>query len=300
MSRKCLLIGRPGQIIAKRQPDELAESYRNYLGHPLPAPLVTKYFTEPINELECAESGLRWFDPPVTAERDFYEHLGATYDWYYANSWDQYFAARLFKNLGVSNFTDIGCGFGSFIKLAAKAGIRGAGIEINPSAVQKAQSEGLDVHLDSALPRDFQFSELICMFQTLEHVPDPLSFVRTYAERSGCRRIFVTMPCFESLLGFTSDPLSWPPHHISFWSEKAIRTLASLAGFRVHGIWRQPLQGYKRFCRVWGREGARPLPESDYTLAKNPFQSRLHFLGSRLIGRSWARHEHTIVGLLER
>lgn len=300
MSQTCLLTGRAGRMVATRQPDELARSYHTYLGHPLPAGLVAKYFTQPIDELESPESGLRWFAPPVVAGRDFYEYLGATFDWYYENSWDKFFTVRLLKKIGAKSFTDIGCGSGSFIKLAAEAGIRGSGIEINADAVQQAQRDGLQVHLDSTLPPDFQFSELLCMFQTLEHVPDPLGFVRNHAERSGCRRLIITMPCYESLLGFTSDPLSWPPHHISFWSEKAIRTLAELAGFRVGGIWRQPLSSFKRFRRVWGREGEQPLPESSLTLSANPIASRWHFLKSRIAGRPWACWEHTIVGLLER
>jgi len=300
MSEHCLLTGRTGRIIETRQPDELADSYRTYLGHPLPTELITKYFLHPVNQLECAESGLRWFTPAIPAEHDFYEHLGNTYDWYYENSWAHYFAIRLLKKLGISGLVDIGCGSGSFLKLAAAAGLSGAGIDINVAAVQQAQREGLQVFLESELPTDFRFPELICMIQTLEHVADPLQFLRHYAERSGCRRIFLAMPCFESLLGFTSDPLSYPPHHVSFWSEKSIHTLAAQSGFRVSGIWRQPLRNYKRFRRVWGREQGKPLPESEITLADQQLASWWHFLKSRLAGRPWAVYEHTIAGLLER
>lgn len=300
MPQTCLLTGRTGLSIATRQHGELASAYQSYLGHALPEVLKARYFTQPIEELECSESGLRWFTPAVAAERDFYEHLGATYDWYYENSWDKFFVVRLLKKMGVTSFTDIGCGTGSFIKLAALEGIQGSGIEINEDAVEQALREGLDVHLASALPMGFQYSETVCMFQTVEHVPDPLAFVREQASRSGCSRLILTMPCFESLLGFTSDPLSWPPHHVSFWSEKSVRTLAELTGFRLSEVWRQPLTGFKRFRRVWGREGNRPLPESDLTLDANPVASRWHFLKSRLAGRPWACYEHTIVGLLER
>jgi hypothetical protein len=300
MPGKCLLTGREGRLIATRCPEELAGSYVAHTGCSLPDSLVKKYFTQPINMLECAESGLRWFDPAIIAEKDFYAHLGMTYGWYYGIGWDKRCTLNVLKSVGENRFVDVGCGSGAFIKLAANHALDGVGIDINVEAVMEAQRAGLKVHLESEIPADFDYPPILCMFQTLEHVPDPLAFAQDYIIRTKCRKLIISMPCYESLLGLTSDPLSWPPHHVSFWNEKSIRTLAELTGFQVAGVWRQPLSGYKRFKRIWEREGNRPVPESNLTLSSSPLASYLHFCKSRWKARSWACFEHSILAVLER
>lgn len=292
--------GAPGAVTQTRRGRELADAYQDYLGKALPANLRRKYFQEDYTQYDCAESGLRWYYPMRVADSDLYEYLGTSFDWYYEDSWDDCVAVKVLRKLGATGFTEIGCGPGSFIRLAARAGIAGSGIDLNDEAVAKAQADGVDVHHEAKLPGNFRFSPVLCLFQTLEHVADPLAFVEHYIRKSGCRQLLISVPTFESLYGLTSDPLAWPPHHTTFWSGKALELLAARCGFKVIQTHYQPLSGFRRFRRVWGREGGRPLPGSRFTLAANPLRSRLHFLRSKAAGCLWARREHTLLAVLAR
>ncbi len=299
MSNKCPLTGATGEKVSERSAQELADAYQSYLGKPIPDALRHKYFTQPIVQYQSRESGLRWFSPKVVGEGDLYKFLGLTFDWYYEDSWDKFVALKFLKKLK-SPFLDVGCGNGNFLRLAKRAGLSGMGIDLNPEAVAQAQADGLQVHLESAVPRDFQYPPVLCLFQTLEHVPDPLAFLKSYIDRTQCKTLIVSVPCFETLLGYTRDPLSWPPHHITFWSEKALRTLGDLVHYRVVRVAYQELPSYKRFKVVWGRENGKPLPDSSLTLQDNPWASRIHFYKSRLQKKHWACRAHSILVQFER
>lgn len=299
MSNRCPLTGAVGDKISERSPEELAEAYRGYLGKPIPDGLRKKYFTQTITQYENRESGLRWFGPKIVGDGDLYAFLGSSFDWYYEDSWDKFLALQYLKKLK-RPFLDVGCGNGSFLRLAKRGRLTGMGIDINPEAVAQAQADHLPVYLESTMPADFAYPPVLCLFQTLEHVPDPLSFIKSYIERTQCKRLFVSVPCFETLLGYTRDPLSWPPHHITFWSEKALRTLGELMNYRLVSVDYQKLPSYNRFKVVWRRENGKELPESSFRLQENPISSRIHFTLARLRREPWACRAHSILVQFER
>jgi SAM-dependent methyltransferase len=304
MSDKCPLTGLPGRKLRCRLPDELADCYHTYFGHALPEDLVSRYF-KPIQEYENSTSGLRWFSPARLAEQDFYEYLALTYRWYYNHeTWDKKFALGLLQQFGAKGVTDVGCGNGFFLNMARALGISGIGVDMNPEGVAKARSDGHQVYLATELPEDLQFPPTFCLFQTLEHVADPLRFVQTYIQSSNCDRLIISTPCFESFFGYSTDPLMWPPHHFTIWSARSLKTLANLLGFKVTHIHYQPTT-FDLFTGSWFREPDDRLPLGPLRLSRSPAASRLryvyakYFLG-RLFQRDWACRHHSILAVLER
>ena len=71
----------------------------------------------------------------------------------------------------------MGCGAGHFLRLARSRGYEGHGCELNPRSVETLRSEGFKIFsdLDEHLPK---YNALL-MFQVLEHLVDPYSFLKS-------------------------------------------------------------------------------------------------------------------------
>ncbi len=234
----CPLSGLAGKPRRRFSAQSLVRLHEQYLGAPLPSHLQTKYFTQAVQEYECPESGLRWYSPGAAGDGDYYEFLGRAFDWYYdANRWDKTVLRSLLRDQRPLRLVDIGCGAGDLLLEARALGIDVAGVEINPDSLDAAKAHGLDVRRPDELPERWPASvDVLTLLQVIEHVENPLGFVRDLIGRFQPRRLVISAPCHRSLLGASSDPLSWPPHHISAWSEKAMRTLADKIGYEVESI----------------------------------------------------------------
>ena len=190
------------------------------------------------------------------------------------------------------------------MNLARRAGISGIGVDTNSEGLAQARADGHEVDHAKELPSGRRLPPTVCMFQTLEHVPDPLGFVQTYVQQLKCEKLIIAVPCFESFFGYCSDPLIWPPHHFSLWSAKSLRTLACLIGFRVTQIRYQPIN-FDLFSGSWFREPADNLPLGPVRLSRSPGTSRLryvyakYYLG-RLFRRHWACRYHSVLAVLQR
>src|SRR3954447_9089655 len=69
---------------------------------------------QPESLLECDDCGLRFFDPQVAGDEEFYGKL-QRFDWYYRKDKEEYqFAGRFINKL--DSVLDVGCGQGEFKK----------------------------------------------------------------------------------------------------------------------------------------------------------------------------------------
>ena len=70
---------------------------------------------------------------------------------------------------------DVGCGDGSFLEAAARAGWRARGVEIDPYALDECRLAGLDVTLDTIQSVDVPPASLdaVTFQHVLEHLHDP-------------------------------------------------------------------------------------------------------------------------------
>lgn len=259
--------------------------------------LKEKYFRNDISELYSEESGLRWYSPCDLGGADFYEALASQYKWYYqVDSWDKQTAMGLLSKLQIKSMFEIGCGNGLFLKKMKEMGIDAKGTDFNVSAIDSARLEDLDVHVPDSLPSRIADVDCMCAFQTIEHIHDPVAFLRHYIDICSPRYILMSAPTHESLLGKSSDPLAWPPHHATQWSQRAFACLAGKVGYKVSAVYRDRLS-YKSFVKTAARETNGPKTISPVWPGER--LGRLAFQVYKTVGFSWARHHHSILVLLE-
>jgi SAM-dependent methyltransferase len=289
----CPLTGKPGRLLRRRKPAELAESYANYLGAALPSHLVEKYFSSDIEEYQSESSGLRWYSPSNLGDGEYYSTLAKIYPWYYSpGSWDKQAALDMVEQSKPSLVIEIGSGSGWFLSKLQERGIRNLGVEINPSEVKSSREKGLSVYFPEEIPAGRYEADWLCLFQTVEHVSDPAGFLREYITKFNARRLLLTAPCFESILGHARDPLSWPPHHATAWSKKSFETLAKMLNFEVGEVKYSPLD-YELFESYLQREGRRKLPGLPWFPTRRP--GRMLFRLFNKLGFYWATRGHSIV-----
>ena len=288
----CILCGQLGVPQRRRSAEELAGSYLTYLGQCLPNDIRIKYFCTYSIEYICDSCGVRYYTPSIVGEGDFYAALGEMFDWYYQGGWDKGLAIDFLARLEdrPRQILEIGSGEGLFLEQLMQRGLTGAGVDINETAVKAAQCKGLQV----ALPDKLQLAncDILCAFQTIEHLANPVSLLREYISKYSPRLTILSAPCFETLLGYTTDPLVWPPHHITAWSAKGFGTLAKLLGLKIEHIWYQP-QTFTEFQDKQKREVKGRIPGIPY-LPNNRFGHFAFRLAQRM-RLHWANRAHSIM-----
>jgi SAM-dependent methyltransferase len=144
---------------------------------------------------------------------------------------------------GQGRLLDFGCGSGTYLASMRRLGWQVTGVDISVAAVQRARTE-LGLHaLAGTLPhvglRHDAF-DLITMWQSLEHVHQPLQVLRE-ARRllvpGG--RLVVSVPNIDSL------PFRWfehawygldLPRHLTHFAPPTLRLILERAGFRVGSL----------------------------------------------------------------
>lgn len=133
---------------------------------------------------------------------------------------------------------EVGCGTGSFLKRLCRAG-NNSGVGYDPAYAggetsaltgsvrcfqeyYRGQSEGQD-------------AEIVISRHVIEHVPNPLQFLKTAVGGIGPRRIFIETPAVEWILrrNVVQDVFY---EHCSYFSEQSLRFVAQSAGLRVERL----------------------------------------------------------------
>jgi SAM-dependent methyltransferase len=143
------------------------------------------------------------------------------------------------RRVGGSRLLEIGCAYGLFLDAARRRGYDVTGVELSTSAADHARDRlGLTVHssqLDEA-ELDGPF-DVICAWDTLEHVPDPVEFwraIRSLVADDGV--VLFSTPYFSSLPARFLRRRWWtlkPTEHIWHFTPQTHRTVAARAGMDV-------------------------------------------------------------------
>jgi 2-polyprenyl-3-methyl-5-hydroxy-6-metoxy-1,4-benzoquinol methylase len=238
----CPLSCAEGSKVGQFEALDLVRAYLDYYEVTLPKSIIEKYFHNTIDRFKCPTCDLQWFRGIPSAEADFYEHL-QKYEWYYAaETWDKNLTFQVVQQLQSRRVLEIGSGGGQLIKRIAESGICAAGVELNENARKQTRSEGLEVFdANDSMWKTFG-ADTIVMLQVLEHVERPVSFLQTYSISREVKNIVIAVPCTESLLARSGDPLMWLPHHVTLWSNSSLALLAEKVGFRISEFHLQPLE----------------------------------------------------------
>lgn len=131
---------------------------------------------------------------------------------------------------------DVGCSSGAFIAQARAHDITAEGIDLSDFAVQEARRRGLPAFRATVEELDPEIAyDTITMFDVLEHVLDPLSFLRAVHQRTvPGGTVALTVPDHGSLVRRVMGS-RWffyiPEEHLHYFNSTTITALLRRAGF---------------------------------------------------------------------
>ncbi len=129
---------------------------------------------------------------------------------------------------------DVGCGDGSFLLAAARAGWRVAGTELDPNT---ARCAGLSVMTSVAEARERGPFDVITLWHSLEHMPDPAGTLRELrGVLADDGTLLIAVPDFGGWQARLSGA-AWlhndVPRHLFHFTADALSRLLAGCGFRV-------------------------------------------------------------------
>jgi 2-polyprenyl-3-methyl-5-hydroxy-6-metoxy-1,4-benzoquinol methylase len=202
----------------------------------------------------CNNCRFGMFRPVLAGSPDFYKTI-TTADgkhlYYIAEKWEFLQAIRALKKYRSHRILDVGCGSGYFLDLLRDRlpSVDYAGYELDSEMVQLARSKGHKVYhglfpeavLEENKDKSF---DAVCMFQVLEHLPDPvasLKSARRLLSPHGILIIGVPEDSERVRRYFPSALTNIPPHHVSRWCKSTFRVGMPRLGFRVLRVAREPM-----------------------------------------------------------
>jgi SAM-dependent methyltransferase len=144
-----------------------------------------------------------------------------------------------------ASLLEVGSAYGFFLEAAKRAGYRVNGVELSAAGVEQSGTRGLDVFNGQlADAPDARNADVICFWDTLEHVPDPLEFLAEVRRRLAGDGVFaLSVPYFSSLPSRMLGRRWWtlkPEQHIWHYTPATLRTLAARAGLVVTEVITSP------------------------------------------------------------
>ncbi|MCS6985392.1 MAG: class I SAM-dependent methyltransferase [Leptospiraceae bacterium] len=135
-------------------------------------------------------------------------------------------------------YLEIGCAAGHILHYLKEKGWEVCGVDISPHMVAIAQSRGLKVYCADFLSLDLpeSYFDVIAMWATIEHLPDPLAFVHKAKKHLKKEGHFLITTChngfFARIYGANWRYLN-VPEHIYYFSKKSLKILFEKEGFAL-------------------------------------------------------------------
>lgn len=219
----------------------------------------------------CRGCGFEFSDTAQAGNGQFYAELQAQAENYYPERPFEFVRGVDFaRTHGLKDVLDVGCGSGVFLSMAKAAGLETHGMELNPEGARLARAAGHTLHEGligdlvrrAGAPR-FSF---VTAWQVMEHVNDPVGFLRDCAQavRPG-GFVGIGVPNESTMRWLCPyDPHGWPPHHVTRWRIRDLEAIGHAAGLAMVESGAEPLTGalgehfWLLHNRLAGEVGARP------------------------------------------
>ena len=137
----------------------------------------------------------------------------------------------------VGELLDVGCSVGGFVRAAGDLGYAAQGIDISPTSVLVGQQAGLKIRSGDFLVADFPAKfDVVTMWATLEHLPDPNRYVKRAREllRPG-GFLLASVPNFSGItqrLAGKRDRYVGTDH-LNYWTARGFAAYMTRSGFHV-------------------------------------------------------------------
>jgi SAM-dependent methyltransferase len=236
MSTTCPLCAKSSTLVDEIETHAIVNTWSQEFGID-----VEQYFcTDRLSLYQCEACSLGFFLPPSPGGREMYEQL-QRFDWYYEEEkWEFVAASKMLDDS--AEVLDVGCGAGRFLDLLAERSFtRLSGLETNAEGADAARKKGFRIYTDpNSVPGSF---DAVCAFQILEHVEDPVGFLKYMCSRlRPGGDLIIAVPNND---GFTGKdvrlPLNMPPHHVSRWGRTSLRCIPQVAPVRFVCLMEEPL-----------------------------------------------------------
>lgn len=199
--------------------------------------------TDAIEMYKSKTSDLIWFEPLIPGDEAFYNSLQEK-TWYYVDHKHEFdVAARFIRP--TDRVLEVGSGkgnFGRFVKASSYVGL-----DFSVKAKEMAAQNGVDVRNESIQEHAMAHVatyDVSCAFQVLEHVPDVYEFLKSMVDalKPG-GRLIIAVPSEEAYISKSNNlALNLPPHHMSRYTDKALRNLVNYLPLEMEALEHDPLQ----------------------------------------------------------
>ncbi len=235
----------------------------------------------------CKACDLRYFEFARPGDQAFYAGLNRN-AWYYTEAKPEFEFARAM--IGESDAVlEIGAGAGMFAKLVAAD--RYTGLEFSESATRYAQAAGVRVLNETVEDHARTHAgcyDIVCHFQVLEHVAKPRAFLEACVACLKPRgKLMVAVPAYESYLQFaTNNMLNLPPHHLTHWSDNALRSVGKLLRLELLALNHEPVARFHRqgYLDTWISFALNRIVGREPKLVDTRFAQRLVARAARTAG----------------
>ena len=210
---------------------QLLAQYRHLHGLSFPPQVLESNFAfTNITTNRCRRCGTISYDPSILGNAAFYDYLSSNISWYHSTKrWEYPIAADMLLKENPKLFLEVGCGAGHFLRLARSRGYEGHGSELERQHVDSLRAEGFCILTE--LERGLSQYDALFMFQVLEHLVDPYSFLKSlmpHVQPGGV--VVLSTPVTPSCVSFSLPPFALPPHHQWLPSIQAFSCLADRLG----------------------------------------------------------------------